>query len=174
MFSVQEIKELIEAIAKNRLRGLEIERSGIRLKIEGVAPAEATTTFVHVPAPAAAPATPYPAPAPRSSSATGGPSAQEADRGPSGAGDQGTAEDEGLHSITSPIVGTFYRAPGPDQEPFVKLGDRVTKGQTLCIVEAMKLMNEIEADVSGEIVKIYAQNVQPVEYGEKLFAIRPD
>ena len=75
--------------------------------------------------------------------------------------------------MTSPIVGTFYRAANPDAEPFVKVGDVVEKGQTLCIVEAMKLMNEIEADVAGTIVEIFPQNGQPVEYGEQLFAIQP-
>ena len=74
--------------------------------------------------------------------------------------------------MTSPIVGTFYRAPNPDAEPYVKVGDVVHKGQVLCIVEAMKLMNEIESDASGMVVKIYPENAQPVEFGERLFAIR--
>lgn len=77
------------------------------------------------------------------------------------------------HVVKSPIVGTFYSSPSPEAEVFVKVGDRVNKGQVVCIVEAMKLMNEIEADVSGEIVKIMAENGQPVEYGQALFAIRP-
>jgi acetyl-CoA carboxylase biotin carboxyl carrier protein len=80
---------------------------------------------------------------------------------------------EELHIIKSPIVGTFYEAPTPGAEPFVKVGDQVSAGQVLCIVEAMKLMNEIESDVSGEIVRIYVENGQPVEYGESLFAVRP-
>ena len=77
------------------------------------------------------------------------------------------------HIVKSPIVGTFYASPSPDSEPFVKVGDRVKKGQVVCIVEAMKLMNEIEADVSGEIVRVMAEGGQPVEYGQGLFAIRP-
>jgi acetyl-CoA carboxylase biotin carboxyl carrier protein len=80
--------------------------------------------------------------------------------------------DAGLHVITSPIVGTFYRAPNPESSPFVAIGDRISKGQVLCIIEAMKLMNEIEADVEGVIAKVYPQNGQPIEYGEKLFAVR--
>ncbi|MGA7990908.1 MAG: acetyl-CoA carboxylase biotin carboxyl carrier protein, partial [Thermoanaerobaculia bacterium] len=88
-------------------------------------------------------------------------------------GPPGSGEREGFHVLTSPIVGTFYRAANPDAEPFVKMGDVVEKGKTLCIVEAMKLMNEIEADVAGTIVAIYPQNAQPVEFGEKLFAIQP-
>ncbi|RMH22573.1 MAG: acetyl-CoA carboxylase biotin carboxyl carrier protein, partial [Acidobacteria bacterium] len=78
----------------------------------------------------------------------------------------------GLHRLTSPIVGTFYRAPSPDADPFVDVGDRVRKGQVLCIVEAMKLMNEIESDVDGEIVEILPENGQPIEYGEPLFLIK--
>ena len=84
-----------------------------------------------------------------------------------------TASESQDHLVKSPIVGTFYSSPGPDAEAFVKLGDRVSKGQVVCIVEAMKLMNEIEADVGGEVVKIMAENGQPVEYGQSLFAIRP-
>ena len=80
---------------------------------------------------------------------------------------------EDLHVVKSPIVGTFYSAPSPGAEPFVKVGDHVEVGQVLCIVEAMKLMNEIESDVSGEVMRIFVENGQPVEYGEPLFAIRP-
>jgi acetyl-CoA carboxylase biotin carboxyl carrier protein len=82
-------------------------------------------------------------------------------------------EEENLHAITSPIVGTFYRAPNPDADPYVKVGDIVEQGQTLCIVEAMKLMNEIEADVSGTVVKVVPENEEPVEYGAELFLVRP-
>jgi acetyl-CoA carboxylase biotin carboxyl carrier protein len=80
--------------------------------------------------------------------------------------------DEGLHKILSPIVGTFYRAPGPDMEPYVKEGSKVTPDSVVCIVEAMKLMNEIQAETGGEVVKIYVENGQPVEYGQPLFGIR--
>lgn len=80
---------------------------------------------------------------------------------------------EDLHIVKSPIVGTFYASPSPGAEPFVSVGDHVEAGQVVCIIEAMKLMNEIEADVSGEITKILVENGQPVEYGEPLFAIRP-
>jgi acetyl-CoA carboxylase biotin carboxyl carrier protein len=80
---------------------------------------------------------------------------------------------EDLHLVKSPIVGTFYAAPSPGSDPFVKIGARVETGQTLCIVEAMKLMNEIEADVTGELVKIFVEAGQPVEYGQPLFGIRP-
>jgi acetyl-CoA carboxylase biotin carboxyl carrier protein len=83
------------------------------------------------------------------------------------------APEEGLHLVKSPIVGTFYEAPSPGAPPFVKVGDSVEVGQVLCIVEAMKLLNEIESDVAGEIVKKLATNGQPIEYGQELFAIRP-
>jgi acetyl-CoA carboxylase biotin carboxyl carrier protein len=80
---------------------------------------------------------------------------------------------EDLHLINSPIVGTFYASPSPGSEAFVKVGSHVDKGQTLCIVEAMKLMNEIESEISGEVLRIFAENGQPVEYGQPLFGIRP-
>ncbi len=83
------------------------------------------------------------------------------------------AEENSLHIITSPIVGTVYRSSSPGSEPFVKPGDHVNEGSILCIVEAMKLMNEIPSDVAGEIVRIYIENGNPVEFGQKLFAIRP-
>ena len=84
------------------------------------------------------------------------------------------ASDAGLHVIKSPIVGTFYAAPGPDAGPFVSPGARVEAGQVLCIVEAMKLMNEIESDVAGEVVKVFVENGEPVEYGQPLFGVRPN
>lgn len=86
--------------------------------------------------------------------------------------DSETKTDEDLHKIPSPIVGTFYRSPAPDKEPYVKEGAVVSPDTIVCIVEAMKLMNEIEAEVSGEVVKIYVENGQPVEYGQPLFGIR--
>jgi acetyl-CoA carboxylase biotin carboxyl carrier protein len=81
--------------------------------------------------------------------------------------------EEGLHYITSPMVGTFYRAPDPSSPPFVEKGEAVKKNQTLCIIEAMKLMNEIEAEIEGTLEEVYIKNGKPVEYGQKLFAIKP-
>jgi acetyl-CoA carboxylase biotin carboxyl carrier protein len=80
---------------------------------------------------------------------------------------------EDLHLVKSPIVGTYYGSPSPGSEPFVKIGGYVETGQTLCIVEAMKLMNEIESDISGEVLRVFVENGQPVEYGQPLFGIRP-
>jgi acetyl-CoA carboxylase biotin carboxyl carrier protein len=166
VLTFEQIKELIGLVAENRLQGLELERSGFRLKIDGqqaqavtvAAPAEAgaasaAAPAVSIPMPTAA-AVPAAAPAsPAAASAPAGPPA-------------------GSHVLTSPIVGTFYRAPSPDAQPFTEVGSRVKKGQVLCIIEAMKLMNEIESDVDGVIAEIYPQNAQAVEFGEPLFAIK--
>jgi len=166
LLTFEQIKELIELIAERRLQGLEVERSGFRLKIDGqaVAPqvvyaapaAEPSRAAVSGPAaPLAMPAVPAAAPA------SAAPPEPEKGGPPAGS-----------HVINSPIVGTFYRAPSPGSPSFVEVGSRVKKGQVLCIIEAMKLMNEIESDVDGEILEIYPQNAQPVEFGEPLFAVR--
>ena len=152
MFKFDEICELIRLVASTGVAALEIDHGGSKLRIDGVP----SVVFADAPAAVAAAAAPRPAagPAPGSAEAL-------------------AAADEGLHWVASPIVGTFYRAPNPDAEPYVKVGDIVHEGQTLCIVEAMKLMNEIESDVAGTIVKVLPDNAQPVEYGERLFAVRP-
>lgn len=142
----KEIKELIDLISDTDVLEVEVERSGtkIRLRREGrTAPPQVETRKV-----AAAPA----------------PSAVEEEPGPAKA----TLE-EGV--IRAPLVGTFYRSPGPDTAVFVEIGDRVSEGQTLCIVEAMKLMNEIEADHAGVVREIFVEDSQPVEYGQPLFRI---
>ncbi len=160
--NVKEIKELVDLVSRRGLAGLEIERAGFRLRIEGAPahrPAPAFTQALADQATSEVPALPPAAP-----SATIAPHVPP---GPPSSGER-----EGFHVITAPIVGTFYRSPTPDAEPFVKIGDVVEKGKTLCIVEAMKLMNEIEADIAGTVVAIYPQNAQPVEFGEKLFAIQ--
>ncbi|MGH3148203.1 MAG: acetyl-CoA carboxylase biotin carboxyl carrier protein [Rubrobacter sp.] len=90
------------------------------------------------------------------------------------AGNEATPESNGLHAVRSPVVGTFYRAPAPGEEPYVEVGDTVSAGQTVCIVEAMKLMNEIVTDVSGEVVEVLAENAGGVEYDQPLLYLRPD
>ena len=148
----KEIKELIEIFSsKGSIDDLEVERSGVRVRMRRSdgrgAPVEAQSVpAVVVEADPIAAAPPGPA-----------------------AG----ADEPGLIYVTSPIVGTFYRAPSPDADPFVGVGDRVEPGMVLCIVEAMKLMNEIEAEHGGEIASVFVENGHPVEYGERLFAIRP-
>ncbi len=173
MLTFEQIKELIELVAERGLQGLEIERSGFRLKVDGqsVAP-----QMVYASAPAAEPsqaAAPGPGPAappdrPVQAAASGGAAAAA----PAPPQPEKAGPPPGSHIINSPIVGTFYRSPSPDASPFVDVGSRVKKGQVLCIIEAMKLMNEIESDVDGEILEIYPQNAQPVEFGEPLFAVR--
>src|SRR5512135_1432525 len=164
--NVKEIKELVDLVSRRGLAGLEIERAGFRLRIEGAPRAASPLPRSYEPA-VLAEASPLAAPPALAPPASSG-GAAHVSPGPPGSGER-----EGFHVLTSPIVGTFYRAANPDAEPFVKVGDVVEKGRTLCIVEAMKLMNEIEADAAGTIVAIYPQNAQPVEFGEKLFAIQP-
>jgi acetyl-CoA carboxylase biotin carboxyl carrier protein len=158
---LDEIRRLIDLGEKKGLSEFEVEKSGVRVRIKynrgtefipvspaGVAvnpgvPAEGSVQRTENPA-SAAPLHPVPE----------------------------EAEDRERFVVKSPIVGTFYASPDPNSPPFVKVGDRVKSGQVLCIVEAMKLMNEIESEVSGELIKVYVENAQPVEYGEPLFAIR--
>jgi len=154
MFKFEEICELIQLVGSSGVANVEVEHAGSRVRIEGRTQVVAAQT-----APSVAAAAPAPQP----------------DPGATAAPESGTAipEEEDLHPVSSPIVGTFYRAPNPDSDPYVKVGDFVEQGQTLCIVEAMKLMNEIEADISGMVVKVLPENAQPVEYGESLFMVRP-
>jgi acetyl-CoA carboxylase biotin carboxyl carrier protein len=167
LLTFEQIKELIELIAERRLQGLEVERSGFRLKIDGqaVAPQVVYAAPAAEPSLAASPASPVPLAMPSTVPAAAPAAAQAAEPAQGGL-------PPGAHVITSPIVGTFYRSPSPDSPPFMEIGSRVKKGQVLCIIEAMKLMNEIESDVDGEILEIYPQNAQPVEFGEPLFAVR--
>lgn len=161
MLTYDQIKELIQIVSERHLHELEVERSGFRLKITGAAAAAAPATELR-PAPAASTAPPVVYhEAPPAAEARGGQSA--ASPAPST-----------LHLIASPIVGTFYSSPSPTADPFVRVGDRVRKGQVLCIVEAMKLMNEIECDVDGVVAEIHPRNAQPVEFGEPLYGIRPE
>jgi acetyl-CoA carboxylase biotin carboxyl carrier protein len=169
---LQQLRELVEFLKANGIAEFDMERTDlkVRLKFAGLQPAVPAVDLSHlasaiaaqnaVPgvvaqAPMAVPAT-LPGATPVASAAAA------AEAGP----------DAGAHIVKSPIVGTFYDAPSPDAEAFVKVGDHVSNGQVLCIVEAMKLMNEIEADAAGEIVKIYVKAGQPVEYGQPLFAIK--
>ncbi len=160
----KEIKELVEFLIEKDIAEFELERGDVKLRVKrGV---ETHVVAAPIAAPIAAPMMSAIAAAPVPLAAV-----------PSAAPPQETAPaaapEENLHIVKSPIVGTYYEAPSPGSPPFSKVGDTVTAGQILCIVEAMKLMNEIESDVAGEIVKILVSNGQPVEYGQPLFAIRP-
>jgi len=158
----KELKELIEFLIEKDITEFELERGDVKVRIRrGVDSAAAVpeTRYFATP-PAAAPAAEIGA-RPSTAEDVVAPKEGAAAVGPE------------LHTVRSPIVGTFYESPSPGSPPFVKPGDLVELGQVLCIVEAMKLMNEIEADVAGEIVKRLVNNGQPIEYGQELFLIRP-
>lgn len=162
----KEILELIDKVADRGIAVVEVERAGTKVRIEGK---NSQPQVIHSivaegkTEPAAIPGVPLLGSAPAATAAAAALAAAKPAE---------TEEEAGLHIITSPIVGTFYRAPNPEADPFVSVGDRIGKGKVLCIVEAMKLMNEIESDIDGVIDRIYPQNGQPVEYGEKLFAVK--
>jgi acetyl-CoA carboxylase biotin carboxyl carrier protein len=157
----KELKELIEFLIEKDIAEFELERGDVKVRIKRAG----EHTIVHSqgePRFYAVPAAPPAAPELGAVPVTAAPAAPAP-----------PAPEEGLHMVKSPIVGTFYEAPSPGAPPFVKPGDSVEVGQVLCIVEAMKLLNEIESDVAGEIVKKLAVNGQPIEYGQELFVIRP-
>jgi acetyl-CoA carboxylase biotin carboxyl carrier protein len=155
----KELKELIEFLIEKDIAEFELERGDVKVKIRRGAE----------PAPVALPDSRYVAvhPAPASVAA---PVPGRIDLAASAVAPEPA---EALHIVKSPIVGTFYEAPTPGSPPFVKVGDTLEVGQVLCIVEAMKLMNEIECDMAGELVKKLVANGQPIEYGQELFAVRP-
>jgi acetyl-CoA carboxylase biotin carboxyl carrier protein len=156
----KEILELIDKVSESGIGSVEVEQAGTKVRIEGkhTAPPVVVAPTEH----SAASAAPVMVVAAPQTAAEKAEEKKKAD----------DASEAGLHIITSPIVGTYYRSPNPEAESFVNVGDRVTKGKVLCIIEAMKLMNEIESDVDGVITRIFPQNGQPVEYGEKLFAVK--
>jgi acetyl-CoA carboxylase biotin carboxyl carrier protein len=160
----KELKELIEFLKEKGIAEFELERGDVRVKVKWAAD-PATVPMPETRYLAVHPAAP-PVPAVTHAPAVPGPTKPEPAPAPA-------EPEEELHGVRSPIVGTFYEAPSPGAPPFVKVGDHVEVGQVLCIVEAMKLMNEIECDVAGEIVKKLVTNGQPIEYGQELFAIRP-
>ena len=154
-----EIKQLLDMVREHELSEFELERDDFKIRVRKNTSGQWTATMPPVshvnyaPVMAAPMAPPLAAPAaPVLTSAQ---------------------EETDFAIVKSPIVGTFYRAPEPGSKPFADVGDTVKKGQVLCIIEAMKLMNEINSDVDGEVVKVYVENGQPVQYGERLFAIRP-
>jgi len=159
----KELKELIDFLVEKDITEFELERGDLKVRVKrGSEP-----IVVPVAAPAAAPVLSASAAVPVAAAPSATPQAAPA------AAPAEPAEETGLHIVKSPIVGTYYESPSPGSPPFIKVGDTVSAGQVLCIVEAMKLMNEIESDVAGEVVKILVTNNQPVEYGQSLFAIRP-
>ena len=159
----KELKELIEFLIEKDIAEFELERGDVKMKIRRAVPASVTTVPNTHFVPVATTPVPVMGQAP---SVSPPPRVEEANSVAAPPAEQ-------LHAVRSPIVGTFYEAPSPGAPPFVKAGDQVEVGQVLCIVEAMKLMNEIECDVAGEIVKKLVSNGQPIEYGQELFTIRP-
>ncbi len=148
------IRKLVKLVDSSEVTDLEIEENGLRVKIaKKIRGVKALTQPQFLSVPQSAPNT--------AAEQKGGEAAS-------------TKEEpkEELHEVHSPIVGTFYRAPAPDADPYVQVGDTISQGSVLCIVEAMKLMNEIESDVSGKIVKILVENGKPVEYNQPLFLVR--
>ncbi|MBO0798316.1 MAG: acetyl-CoA carboxylase biotin carboxyl carrier protein [Blastocatellia bacterium] len=152
--SLIEIKELIELVSNKQFNEFELQRGDFYLRVQmGHSRIATELSLPGTPASNALPEAYVPA-VPQ---AVVAPAAVQ--------------DDEKLHIITSPIVGTFYRSPDPTSDPFTKIGDQVTSGQTLCIIEAMKLMNEIPSDTNGKVARIYVENGQPVEYGQRLFGL---
>jgi acetyl-CoA carboxylase biotin carboxyl carrier protein len=159
----KELKELIEFLIEKDIAEFELERGDVKVRIKRAAePGSAPTSDTHY---FAVPSAAAPVP-------VGGTPVVPPARPAQPAAPVPEPEEE-LHMVRSPIVGTFYESPSPGSPPFVKPGDTIATGQVLCIVEAMKLMNEIESDVAGELVKRLVANGQPIEYGQELFAVRP-
>jgi len=156
----KELKELIEFLIEKDIAEFELERGDVKVKIKRAGEHTVVYTHAEMPKPAGGPVLD-----PTQTSGVASPGA------PPPAPVEPVPQ-ENLQIVKSPIVGTFYEAPSPGAPPFVKVGDMVEVGQVLCIVEAMKLLNEIESDVAGEIVKKLGSNGQPIEYGQELFAIR--
>ena len=169
----KEIRELIDFLIEKDIAEFELERGDVKLRVKR-GNSTSVTQVVAVPAATAAPLIAH-APAAPLSHATAAASVPAAPASAPAEAAPAAEEDElaGAHIVKSPIVGTFYESPSPGAPPFVKPGDPVSVGQVLCIVEAMKLMNEIESDYSGTIVKRFVNNGQPVEYGQQLFAVKP-
>jgi acetyl-CoA carboxylase biotin carboxyl carrier protein len=164
---LEQLKQLLDLVREHELSEFEIEHEGLRVKIRKNVNGAPVVSLLPLPAvpPAAIAGTAQTAAVPAAPAASGLPAA------PADAAPEADAEIE-LAVVKSPIVGTFYRSPEPGTPAFVDIGSTVKKGQVLCIIEAMKLMNEIDSEYDGEVVNIYVENGQPVQYAERLFAIR--
>ena len=158
--NMSELRELAELVDQHGFTDFEFENENIRVRLSKNPAPQIIQAFQPMTSSPATSSAPVQTPAAAEKSSVTAPVEAE------------TESDADLYKIPSPIVGTFYRSPSPDKEPYVKEGSQVSPGTIVCIVEAMKLMNEIEAEVSGEVVKIYVENGQPVEYGQPLFGIK--
>jgi acetyl-CoA carboxylase biotin carboxyl carrier protein len=159
--NMDELRELIGLITDNALTDFELQREGFHVKVG---------RNLYQSPPALPPSETHSIPATTQSAVHGVPHATPPH--PGAQAEEAASEDQGLHLITSPIVGTFYRSPSPNAESFVRIGSHVESDTVVCIIEAMKLMNEIQAEASGEVVKIYVENGQAVEFGQPLFGIK--
>ena len=162
--NLDELRELIALVREHEFTEFELSREDFRVRFRrGPEPAEASAPIP------AAPSAPAPLPVAATNETR---AAAVVPQHPGARAETEASEDQDLHMISSPIVGTFYRSPSPNAESFVKIGTTVEADTVVCIIEAMKLMNEIQAETSGEVVKIYVENGQPVEYGQPLFGIK--
>ena len=162
--NIDELRELIDLVRENEFTEFELSREDFRVRFRrGPEAAEAGAPIP------ASPSAPAPLPVAASTETR---AAAVVPQHPGARAETEASEDQDLHIISSPIVGTFYRSPSPNAESFVKIGTTVEADSVVCIIEAMKLMNEIQAETSGEVVKIYVENGQPVEYGQPLFGIK--
>lgn len=168
MIDLDWLQRLIDMMDESDVDSLEISRFATRVRVSKSPPVHVMPGAVSAPAAGGGGGAPPPATAPAPSRTPASRAEDEA-----GSGEE-PPPDDGAVAVESPMVGTFYRAPAPDAPPYVEVGDRVTKGQTLCILEAMKLMNELEAEVSGTVKEVCIGNGEPVEYGQILFRIAPD
>ncbi len=157
----KEIQELIDFISKSGLDEVNIETEEFKIKVRKNSETKSKNFYSNAPAPAPQPS----APAPVASSPT--PSTESSSPAPE------ADSDAKYVAVKSPMIGTFYRSASPEDEAFIQIGDKITAGQTVCIVEAMKLFNEIESEVSGTVVKVLADNASPVEYDQPLFLVDP-
>ena len=167
--NMEELRELIALMRENGLAELELEREEFRVRLRRDSAGGPSGHYAEAANPAPVPAAaPAPAPAPPAA-----PVSTPAPAHPGTHATEAASQDQDLHIIPSPIVGTFYRSASPNADPFVKIGSNIEHDSVVCIIEAMKLMNEIQAEASGEVVKIYVETGQPVEYGQPLFGIKP-
>ncbi|MGD0891524.1 MAG: acetyl-CoA carboxylase biotin carboxyl carrier protein [Terracidiphilus sp.] len=161
---IDDLKQLIEFLKENQVAEFELDRGDLKVRLKFTRPETANAGLGDLASLLANARTAAPAPVVAAAPVTVA--------APAAAAAPAADPNEGLHILKSPIVGTYYGSPSPGASPFVMVGDRVEKGQVICIVEAMKLMNEIESDAAGEIVKSFVSNGQPIEFGQPLFAIR--
>ncbi|AMA72513.1 MULTISPECIES: acetyl-CoA carboxylase biotin carboxyl carrier protein [Aneurinibacillus] len=176
MFKIHEIREIIKLVDQSSITEFKVEEDGMKVVIKKGGSASVSYVAVES-APQAVPAPQeVPAPAPQAVPPVPAPKTEEAPAPASQTAPVAAepVDDTGLHKITSPMVGTFYKAPEPGASPYVQVGDKVKNDTIVCIVEAMKLFNEIEAEVTGEIVKVLVEDGQLVEYGQPLFLVKPE